>query len=178
MKKTKVVWEKWVDPLNSNIDEVEYPGCFDEYKNEENPIELLSTDSSFEEKMEEYLDEEDEAAAGGRPRRQTNYNPIRIVSTAHGFVPLTEHSYASKHFDFWTMHCNSDITQEIIDAVEKCDGVETLTPLTRYRLRVGFNRMLIKSGAFDLNDIRKGIEKSVIKTSLKESQNYFDFDKK
>ena len=22
----KIVWEKWIDPLNKNVDEVEYPG--------------------------------------------------------------------------------------------------------------------------------------------------------
>ena len=25
-KRKQVVWEKWIDPMNTNIDEVEYPG--------------------------------------------------------------------------------------------------------------------------------------------------------
>ena len=158
MSEKKIVWEKWVDPLNKNIDEVEYPGFNLPGIDDERPIEFLSEDPNFGQKMEEQLDQ----AENQESNRHIDYNPIRIVSTAHGFVSLTEHSFASKHFDFWTLHYNKDITEEILEAVSQCDGVETVTPLTRYRMRVGFNRTLIKSGAFKVNNIRKNVENTIV----------------
>lgn len=162
MTKIKFVWEKWIDPLNSNIDEVEYPGHDFPSADVDRPIEFLSSDANFEEKYEEYVDDADSAEASAR----ATYNPIRIVQTPHGFISLTEHSFASKHFDFWTLHCTEDITDAIIDAVEKCPGVETINALTRYRIRLGFNRPLLQSGAFNLNKIRKRIEETI--ASIKE----------
>ena len=151
----KIVWEKWIDPLNKNVDEVEYPGY---YSPEENShIEMFSSDVDFEKKVDEWAEEDFD-----EPKRQVSFNPARIASTPHGFVSLTEHSFASKHFDFWTLHYNQDITPEIIKTIEACEGVETLNALTRYRVRIGFNRPLIKSGAFDLNTLRGQIEKAVI----------------
>ena len=108
MSEKKIVWEKWIDPLNKNIDEVEYPGFNLPPMDDDRPIEFLSEDPNFEQKMEEQLDQ----AENQETNRNIDYNPIRIVSTAHGFVSLTEHSFASKHFDFWTLHYNRDITDE------------------------------------------------------------------
>ena len=158
MSKRNIIWEKWVDPLNKNIDEVEYPGFNIPAMDDDRPIEFLSEDPNFGQKMEEQLDQ----AENQETNRHIDYNPIRIVSTAHGFVSLTEHSFASKHFDFWTLHYNKDITEEILEAVSRCDGVETVTPLTRYRMRLGFNRTLIKSGSFEINSIRKNVEKTIV----------------
>jgi len=159
MSKKKIVWEKWIDPLNSNIDEVEYPGHSTPELEEDRPIEFLSSDANFEEKYEEHLDAEESEYGHGK---NISFNPMRIVSTPQGFVSLTEHSFASKHFDFWTMHYNHDITKEIVEAIEKCEGVETINVLTRYRIRIGFNRPLIQYGAFDLNVLRKNIENKVL----------------
>tara|TARA_Y100001938_G_C7977816_1_gene372725 strand:- start:155 stop:868 length:714 start_codon:yes stop_codon:yes gene_type:complete len=157
MTKKAIVWEKWIDPLNSNIDEVEYPGHSLPAEDESYDIEFLSSDPDFEEKMDSYMD------SGEREReRNISINPTRITSTPHGFVTLTEHSFASKHFDFWTMHYNRDITESIIKKIEKCDGVETLTPLTRYRARIGFNRILIQAGVLNLSEAKRGIEKCIL----------------
>lgn len=159
MAKKKIVWEKWIDPLNTNIDEVEYPGYnFPAYDEEDRQIEFLSSDANFSDKYEEGLENQEAGDAG----RSISFNPIRIVSTPQGFVSLTEHSFASKHFDFWTLHYNHDITKEIAEEIEKCEGVETINIMTRYRARIGFNRPLIQSGAFNLTKIRKNIEKKII----------------
>ena len=165
MTKPKIVWEKWVDPLNTNVDEVEYPGYnFPSYE-DDRPIEFLSPDPDFEQKFEDQL----ESAEEQEQQRNITYNPIRIVSTPHGFVSLTEHSFASKSFDFWTMHYNKDITQDIAEKIEKCEGVETINVLTRYRARIGFNRTLLQSGAFSLNSIRKKIEETIIEEKKNDS---------
>ena len=156
----KIVWEKWIDPLNKNVDEVEYPGYHSPDDNSH--IEMFSSDIDFEKKIDEWADQSDDDY--DESKKHVTFNPARIASTPHGFVSLTEHSFASKHFDFWTLHYNRDITPEIIKTIEKCEGVETLNALTRYRVRIGFNRPLIKSGAFDLNAIRGQIEKAVMST--------------
>jgi len=164
MFKKKIVWEKWVDPLNSNIDEVEFPGYNSPSVDEERPIEFLSSNPNFEDSIyddQEYTD-------GTDKQRNIHYNPIRIASTPHGFVSLTEHSYASKHFDFWTMHYNHDITEKVLSQIESCTGVETLNALTRYRVRIGFNRTLIQAGAFSLREIRKNIENKILGKENKE----------
>ena len=154
MKNKVIVWEKWVDPLNTNIDEVEYPGYIE--PNEDKNYEFLSTDPDFESKMSP--EQEEEYAENDK---HIIYNPTRIVSTPHGFVSLTEHSFASKHFDFWTMHYNRDITEQILNAVEKCPGVETVNVISRYRIRIGFNRILNQANGFNLTEIKQGVEKAV-----------------
>ena len=50
MIKKKIVWEKWIDPLNKNVDEVEYPGY--ESAEEESDVEMFSSDMNFEKKMD------------------------------------------------------------------------------------------------------------------------------
>tara|TARA_Y100001972_G_C7664959_1_gene336006 strand:- start:5253 stop:5984 length:732 start_codon:yes stop_codon:yes gene_type:complete len=155
MKEKMIVWEKWIDPLNSNIDEVEYPGYLE--SNEDKNYEFLSTDPEFESKIDSDYDDERLDS-----EKSIIYNPTRIVSTPHGFVSLTEHSFASKHFDFWTLHYNRDITEKIIEEVEKCEGVETVNAISRYRIRIGFNRILNQAGGFNLTDSKRAIEKTVI----------------
>ena len=159
MKEKKIVWEKWVDPLNTNVDEVEYPGFNSQPPDEEDdrPIEFLS-----EEDFSAYEDKYEDNSLDPQTNKNISYNPIRIVSTPHGFVTLTEHSFASKHFDFWTMHYNRDITKGILSIIESCDGVETVNALTRYRVRIGFNRTLLETGCFNLTEIKQGIEKAII----------------
>jgi len=164
MAKKKIVWEKWIDPLNKNIDEVEYPGYLS--PEETTHIEIFSSDMDFERKMDVWSEQEEPDADD--ERKKITFNPSRIASTPHGFISLTEHSFASKHFDFWTMHYNHDITPSIVNIIEKCQGVETINTLTRYRVRIGFNRPLLQSGAFDLNKIRKQIENAVINSETKQ----------
>jgi hypothetical protein len=161
MIEKKIVWEKWIDPLNSNVDEVEYPGHDFPSPDLNKGIEFLSLDPNFEEKFEEQMGEDDGYEDSEHAKRIT-YNPTRIVQTPHGFISLTEHSFASKHFDFWTLHYTHDITEKILNKVEKCPGVETINAMTRYRMRVGFNRPLIQAGAMDLNQIRKNIEQTIL----------------
>jgi hypothetical protein len=167
MIKKKMVWEKWIDPLNKNIDEVEYPGHSSVDEND--GVEMFSSDMDFEKKLDAWAEQDEEED----DRKRMSFNPSRIASTPHGFVSMTEHSFASKHFDFWTMHYNQDITPKIVEIIEKCQGVETLNTLTRYRVRIGFNRPLIQSGAFNLNEIRKQIENAVINSESKKTTEEF-----
>ena len=161
-KAKQVVWEKWIDPMNTNIDEVEYPGYDLPSLTEEEP------QTNF------LLPEEDESQQGfdisPHPEDLHITNPMQIINTAYGFMPLTEHSFASKHFDFWTVHCNFPITQDVADAMEDVPGVETLNIMTRYRARIGFNRILFQAKAFELNEVRRGVEIAAKRASIKNNE--------
>ena len=76
MSQKKIVWEKWIDPLNSNVDEVEYPGYdLPSQEDEDSTIEFLSVDENFEDKYEEHLNDDSES------QKNMVYNPVRIVQT-------------------------------------------------------------------------------------------------
>ena len=159
MKKRRVVWSKWVDPLNRNIDEVEYPGHH------------LPTEPG-EECLVEYLSpygDGDVGVEGELPDPDKFHVPktTKIVQTSLGFLTLTEHSYASNCFDFWTCHCNFPITTKVAIAMEKAPGVEVFNVVTRYRARMGFNRTLLEAKAFTLDEIRSGVETAVLATCNK-----------
>lgn len=164
--KKQVVWEKWVDPMNSNIDEVEFPG-----------YNLPSMDGA--ERETDYLAPMDSEYSGELPFDPDEFHAAdrqRVVNTQFGFMTLTEHSYASKHFDFWTVHCNFPITELVAEAIEDAPGVESINVLTRYRARLGFNRPLLESGAFNLTEIRLGVERAAL--ALDNKENVLDDTKK
>ncbi|SVA64965.1 uncharacterized protein METZ01_LOCUS117819 [marine metagenome] len=157
----QVVWEKWIDPMNTNIDEVEYPGYDLPSLDEEEPQDIV-------------LNGEDEARQNfdisSNPEDLNVPNPMQIINTPYGFLPLTEYSFASKHFDFWTIHCNFPITQSIADAIANVPGVETLNVMTKYRARLGFNRILFQANAFELNEVREGVEIAAKKACIKNDE--------
>jgi hypothetical protein len=69
------------------------------------------------------------------------YNPVKIVMTPMGAIPLPEHSAPQKVFNLWTAHTNFNITKNILNLVENTEGVETVDVFTRYRMRIGIGQM-------------------------------------
>lgn len=126
--KKKVVWEKWVDPLNSNLSDVEWPG-FD--------------DGGYEDEEESEVH---------------TLNTGKVLHTPFGMLSVYSNTMASNCFDFWWMHTNFDITNDIKNTVKVVPGVETLEVYTRYRMRVGFS----KSGLFDNRKVMNDIKKSIL----------------
>ena len=61
-------------------------------------------------------------------------------------------------FDFWVLHTNFDITEEIRIAVETIPGVESITVLTRYRVKIG----LTKSGLFNNTQVKQMIQNKIV----------------
>lgn len=155
----KFVWVKWVDPLNSNIDEVEWPGHTQPLlPGEERKVDFLAQQGNLQTSH----------FHGADPDQLHAIKPVRIIGTQHGFVTLTEHSFAAYHFDFWTLVTNFDITNEVARAIETSHGVETINVLTRYRVRIGFPRPLIEAGVITTAEIKKGIEANILKLDNKE----------
>jgi hypothetical protein len=109
----KFVWEKWVDPFGTNLNEVEFPGY----------------DKPFYEEDEDNPEFQFHAPHG---------HPI--IPTPFGMLSMTEHTKAANKFDFWMLHTNFDITEGIKSIVASIPGVESVEVFTRYRMRIAFPR--------------------------------------
>lgn len=127
-----IVWEKWVDPFGGDIDESKW----NNYNEDE------SYDALFEE----------------NPELKSKFiKPIKVISTPMGLIPYNEHTSSSKIFNFWIGHTNFSITQQIVDIIEKCDGVEILDVFTRYRFRIGIGKCFYDSDV--MSNIKDRIDK-------------------
>jgi hypothetical protein len=147
----KIAWEKWVDPLNSNLNEVEWPG----YESEIEPDNIELYD--FSENNVATIKNMDEDFFKDLGKKIHAIKPLRVINTKMGLLTVTENAMAGNHFDFWTMHTNFPITEEIGIKICNCDGVDAFTPLTKYRCRIGFP----KSGLFNITDVKLDIEKTI-----------------
>lgn len=145
----KFVWQKWQDPLNSDIDMREWPG-YNEGLDETEVVEYIDASQSVAfpstDIPEEILDE------------VHFIKPTRIVNTRLGLLTLTEASVADNHFDFWILHSNKEFTIEDLEIISKSDGVDAITPMTRYRCKIGFNNA---PGLFNIRDCKLQIEDSL-----------------
>ncbi len=148
--KRKVHWQKWVDPLNSNLNEVEWPGY--EPQNV-NPKDVEYWDfSDGDTNVAEPMDEQFFNQLGNKVHA---IHPVRVVLTNKGLLTVTESATANSHFDFWTLHTNFDITEDVANKIIKSPGVDAFMPLTRYRCRIGFPR----SGLFNVTEMKLHIQK-------------------
>lgn len=121
-----IVWQKWLDPFGS--DDIE---------------------SAIEDNPEPYfIDEEDMAT----DLEDSHYNnkkksqpiktqPIKVIATPMGIIPITENTSSGKIFNFWMGHTNFNITNGVARIIEDTDGVETLDIFTRYRFRIGIGKV-------------------------------------
>jgi len=87
-----------------------------------------------------------------------------MAHTPFGFLPITENNKASNRFDFWVLHTNFDLTEDITDIVDSIPGVETAEVFTRYRMRIGFPR----SGLFNVGEVKKQIQDAIIEADQRQ----------
>lgn len=128
----KIKFSRWEDPFGSNRDSF---GISDE------DFEDMSYDDD------------------GSNHMNNERVPVKIVCTHNGMMPIAEHSMAGDIFHFWNINTNFDLTESIIQIIEESEGVETIFPLTRYKMRIGIPR----SGLFDEQDVQNRIERNVRK---------------
>ena len=145
--KKKIRWEKFVDPLNNNMDETEFPG-YNTHGTAKQDVATKQYDGDD--------DDDDDFDDGKEPIY--SINPMKIVNTPFGLLTMTDGASACKHFDFWILHTNFDITPIVARAIELVSGVETLDVLTRYRVRIGFTR----SNLFNTKEVKKNVEQAVL----------------
>lgn len=153
----KIVWEKWVDPLQSSIEATQ--AMLDEEENDE---------EAYPDENSEYDDEYIKAS----PLKPLGMGikKFPIISTPFGMLSPSEHAFASSQFDFWVMHTNFDINEGIATLLERMPGIETLEITTRYRARIGFP----KSGLFKPRDVMAKIQKLISEISWYENVEKLD----
>lgn len=135
-EKPLIVWQKWVDPFGEDTEESKWT----DYENE----------NSITQSDIEHID---------HPIQ--NRKTVKVIASPMGLIPYTEHTASSKIFNFWTGHTNFNLSNGIIDEIEKIDGVETLDVFTRYRFRVAIGKCFDDS--IVMNNINTSIY-SLLKT--------------
>jgi len=128
--KKKFAWEKWYNLLDDEVESM----------NKESEEEIVTFDL-----------EESENSFHGVMVPQ-NPPPIGFVSA------IKEQNEFINSFDFWVLHTNFDITEEIKQLMESIPGVESITVLTRYRVKVG----LTKSGLFNNTQVKQMIQNKIV----------------
>lgn len=109
--------------------------------------------------------EEDDEESIGNPDN-------KVILTPFGLLTIMDGSLAAHHFDFWIMHVNFDITEEIVQKISQIRGVESLEVLSRYRARIGFPVGETKNDKgeqikmFDSTLIKKDIENILLQNTL------------
>lgn len=131
----KVVWTKWVDPMNTNLDEVEWPGFDAVDENAIRQMEFYDFEDGTPAVAEQDIDYD------GLTKEIHAIKPVRIINTKLGLLTVTEHTLAANQFDFWNIHTNFDITDDVLTKLRTAEGVETLQIISRYRARIGFPRV-------------------------------------
>lgn len=128
--KFKFVWEEWVDPLSPQ-------------------------DFNNNQDIDDDDDDDDDEGYGNVGQHSHSF---KAFPTPFGMLSISNHVLASSKFDFWLLHTNFPITNEIAYMMKKVPGVETMNVLTRYRVRFGFP----KSGLFNSNEVKEKIEKAAL----------------
>lgn len=140
--KKKILWEKWIDPFLSNLDEVELSaGAEDE-------------DGGYK---DSYQQMEDIVKKGGPKKNYTG--PVMVGPM--GVIPLNEYNTPSKVYCFWMGHTNFDITRAVAKLIEEVPGVEALDIFTRYRFRVAFGKAFIDKDTGQASSVMRDIEKAI-----------------
>lgn len=135
--KKQCVWEKYVCPWNTNQSELDY----------------IPPDQEFQCGPED--DDVDDCDDYPKQFKQ----PMPMLGTPFGVIVPTEYTFATKQFDFWILHTNFDVTENVIHLIESVPGVETVEPVTRYRLRIGFPR----TNFFNITEVKQHITDSLTK---------------
>jgi len=143
MQTKKIVWEKWRDPF------IGY---------DEHDIDLdIDHDKAV---IDSYIDHINNTDSDQNLNTVSNNKGVRVISTPMGLIPYNEYTASSKIFNFWNGHTNFNLSEPIVNIIQKTDGVETLDIFTRYRFRLGigkiFDETLVKQNIWDnINDYFK-----------------------
>lgn len=136
----KIKWEKWVDPFGDN---------------------------SIENKWNKYDDEADEVSSMFEEHIENKIpKQVRVISTPMGLIPYNEYTASSKIFNFWVGHANFNLSEEVFEIIDECEGVEILDPFTRYRFRIGVGK------CFQDKEVMSGVNTAVYNyiNSIEEEQ--------
>jgi hypothetical protein len=116
MEKT-IHWEKWVDPLGLNINDVD-PEFVERNQENEKP---------------DFLQNEEEYHFNQIPKAQY---PRKMLLSPMGVLPVTPWNNPGRVFNFWVGHTNFSIGKTSARKINSCPGVEIADIWTRYRFRI------------------------------------------
>jgi hypothetical protein len=133
--KKQIKWQKWIDPLNSNVKDID-PSIEGEVKFNSMP----------------QFSENDDTIYGIKPQN--------VMMTQFGALSLNEYNMASNQFDLWVMHTNFNVNNKIVDVLNSTQGVEAIIQLSRYKTIVGFPI----SGFFKPSEVMTSIKSNIMKT--------------
>lgn len=138
-RQKRIRWSKWKDPLAALVNE---------------------HDSN---KLEDENGEVDDYFSKERKRYGENPNLGPIIAGPQGIIPLNDTNVPSRHYNFWIMETNFNISKSVVKTLNSMDGVETLDIFTRYRARIAIGRL------FDTEEIKDAIDATLLqKTDKKE----------
>src|SRR5688572_20132531 len=118
--KKSLVWEKWLDPLGSNLNDVEFPGALGHPDNEDDD-------------EEEWIDD----IPLNNKKLPIPSRGFQLFYTPMGVMPMTDYMTPDKNFNFWVAHTNFNIGAKAKLLIESVPGVESLFVFSRYRFRIG-----------------------------------------
>ena len=109
-------------------------------------------DDLLEEEMTEKIRVEDEDEELTDDALELMSKIPKLVSTPLGVFQLHDKMNPMRQYECWMGHTNFDITHQIQKQVEKIDGIELLSVISRYRFFLGVAKM------FDFRNVRIDIE--------------------
>lgn len=129
MLNSQIMWEKWVDPFGDDIEETKW----NNYDDDEDIDGLSTQQELFKNKSK----------------------PIRVISSPMGLIPYNEYTSSAKIFNFWVGHTNFNLSQKIVEIIERCEGIEILDVFTRYRFRIAIGK------CFNDNEVMRQIKEDI-----------------
>jgi len=132
----KIGWQKYEDILEQQIN---------------SPIiDMLS--NSLSNLMAQDLDVEHDEFESEYDRELAIDQPQPFISIPED---ISNEIQLTTSFDCWMAHTNFNVTNTIMDKLNKVNGVEVLKICSRYRFFIGVGRM------FDFSDVRREIEETL-----------------
>ena len=119
-----VYWEQWIDAYNN-----------EGVEDSKEMIEEMQEEEMLEDPS---LHFDSQQNATDIPFFNTQ---IKTMLTPFGVLPLTEDSFASKHFKFWVGHTNFKLWDHYYEVIGNVLGVESVDILTPLRFRIAVGKM-------------------------------------
>ena len=64
-----------------------------------------------------------------------------VVMSPMGPIKMGKLPEMNDVFKFWIGHAKVNLSQDLLEKIQKISGIETLDPITRYRMRIGVGEM-------------------------------------
>lgn len=141
--KYKIIWQHWKAPFEN---EFGLPNQQDLELLNQPIIKLLGSPDDFD---QENIDENHlNIIQDGADDKKF----IKGVYTPVGLFPINENY---NPFNFWYGHCNFYVNEDILNLLDKCDGVESLEVWTPYRFKIAIAK------AFNEKEVMLNIQKKL-----------------